>query len=278
MRLYFLLVRRVPPVPSPVLLEVFDLLSRRGFDVDAGIPEEMVARPEELDATHDLYLLKSHTELALSLAGVLDTQDARMLNPYESCVATQDKIVAARRLRAAGVPVPRSWVTGDFALLNGVVEETPLIVKPHRGHRGRGIAVVRSAEQLAALPPPETATLVQEYVHGSGQDLKVYVVGDEVFAVRKPFSPKSFTVPGSPCEVTADVRSIARRCGEALGLGLYGLDVVEGEDGPVVVDVNYFPGYKGVPDIAPVIGDYIEGYARGDHVLELPGPLAASVP
>jgi hypothetical protein len=29
------------------------------------------------------------------------------------------------------------------------------------------------------------------------------------------------------------------------------------------VDLNYFPGYKGVPNIAPLIADYIEAYARG---------------
>jgi hypothetical protein len=41
-----------------------------------------------------------------------------------------------------------------------------------------------------------------------------------------------------------------------------------------VVDVNYFPGYKGVPDIAPLIADYIEGYAEGRHSLRIP-PLDA---
>jgi hypothetical protein len=40
MRLYFFLVlQRVPPVPSHVLLEVFDLLRRRGFTVEAGVAE-----------------------------------------------------------------------------------------------------------------------------------------------------------------------------------------------------------------------------------------------
>jgi ribosomal protein S6--L-glutamate ligase len=269
MRLYFILARRVPPVASPVLVEVFDILRRRGFEIESGIPEELVVRPDALSVEHDLYILKSHTELSLSLAGVLAAQGARLLNPYESCLAAQDKIVASRRLRAAGVPTPRTWVTGELSLLESVVEERPLVVKPYRGHRGADVTLVRSAAELAALPRPTVPMLVQEHVDGSGEDLKVYVVDTQVFAVRKPFSPTSFTRPGRPCEVDGELREIARSCGQALGLGLYGLDLIDGLDGPIVVDVNTFPGYKGVPDVAPLIADYIERFALGRVELEL---------
>lgn len=278
MRLFFMLVRRVPPVPSPVLVEVFELLARRGFRIESGIAEELVVRPEHLAMEHDLYLLKSHTELSLSLAAVLATQGAPMLNPYRCCAATQDKIVAARRLRAARVPAPRSWVTGDLSLLRGLLDETPLIVKPHRGHRGAGITVVRTESELASLSPTDTPMLVQEYVEGSREDLKVYAVGEQVFAVRKPFSASSFTVAGRPVPVTKDLREIAISCGRILGLGLYGLDLVESPEGPLVVDVNYFPGYKGVPDVAPVIADYIEDFANGSESLSLPELETAAEP
>jgi ribosomal protein S6--L-glutamate ligase len=63
------------------------------------------------------------------------------------------------------------------------------------------------------------------------------------------------------------VRDIALRCGALFGMGLYGLDVLVPEGGPVVVDVNTFPGYGGVPGIASVIAEYIDGYARGRHSL-----------
>jgi ribosomal protein S6--L-glutamate ligase len=274
-RLYFVLVRRVPPVPSPVLIETFAILERRGFEIDSEIPEETLRRPDRFRCEHDLYILKSHTELALSLAGVIETLGGRLLNPYASCITTQDKIVASRRLRAAGVPIPRSWVTGDLTLMREIVEETPLIVKPHRGHRGTGISIVRNAAELAALDRPEGPVLIQEHVMGDGEDVKVYVVGEHVFAVRKEFSPTSFTRPGRACPVSAELRETALACGRILGLGLYGLDVLEAEEGHVVVDVNYFPGYKGVPGAAPLIADYIESYARGRERLELPplGPL-----
>jgi ribosomal protein S6--L-glutamate ligase len=261
--IYFLLVRRVPPVQSAVLTEVFAELTRRGFHVESGIAEEMVMRPVDLRATHDLYVLKSHTELSLSLAGVLDLQGARLLNPYANCALAQNKIVTAHLLRAAGVPTPRSWVTGNLTLLEDVVEERPLIIKPYLGHRGAGLHVVRNPTELAAVPSPERPVLVQEFIEGSREDLKIYVVDQQVFGVRKPFSSDSFTQPGRPCAVTPDVHAIALRCGQVFGLGLYGLDVVESASGPWVVDLNTFPGYKGVPDVAPLIAEFIAGVATG---------------
>jgi ribosomal protein S6--L-glutamate ligase len=274
MRLRFVVNRRVPPVPSPVLTEASALLRRDGFDVHACIPEEHLTRPDTLRPDADLYVMKSHTELAFSLAGALLAAGARQLNPYRSWAATQDKLVACRYLRAAGVPAPRCWLTADLSLLAGVVDDTPLVVKPHRGHRGAGVRLVRDAAELAAVELGTDPVIVQEHVPGPGEDLKVYVVGDEVFAVRKPFSATSFTRPGRPCAVDGGLAEIARRCGRALGLGLYGLDVIDSADGPVVVDVNYFPGYKGVPGAAGRIADYVAAYARGE--VRPPAPLVAA--
>lgn len=275
MKLYFMLVRRVPPVPSPVLVEVFKILKQRGFDIDTGIAEEVVTRPDVLTVEHDLYLLKSHTELSLSLAGILHHQGARTLNPYPHCLAAQDKIVVSRFLRAAGIPAPRCWVSGDLYLLAPLLERGPLIIKPYRGHRGAGIYVVHTPDDLAAVPVPESPMIVQEFIEGSGEDLKVYVIGDYVCETRKEFSPRSFTQAGRPHPLSPEVKRIALRCGAVLGLGLYGLDLIEGPEGPVVVDVNYFPGYKGVPNAAPAIADYITDYARGRLTLR---PAALSVP
>ena len=50
---------------------------------------------------------------------------------------------------------------------------------------------------------------------------------------------------------------IAIRCGKALGLSIYGVDVVLNGNGPIVVDVNYFPSFRGVRDIADTLADHI---------------------
>jgi ribosomal protein S6--L-glutamate ligase len=112
--------------------------------------------------------------------------------------------------------------------------------------------------------------LIQEFVAGGGDDLKVYVVGNEVFGVHKQSpslssSPQVETAsrPGRPCQVSDEIRDIAIRCGAALGLGIYGLDILETEAGPRVVDVNAFPSFRGVIGAAPLIIDYITSCAAG---------------
>jgi ribosomal protein S6--L-glutamate ligase len=269
-----MIVRRVPPVPSPVLVEAYGILRQRGYEIDESIAEEVIVNSDRLTPSADLYILKSHTELSLSLAGVLFTQGARLLNPYQSCSLTQNKIVVSRLLSEADVPAPRSWVTGDMSLARQLVEETPLIIKPYMGHRGAGIRLIRTADELAQVPQPDLPVIIQEYIEGTGQDLKIYVVGDQVFGVRKEFSETSFSVPGVPGEISEEVRQLSLRAGRVCGLGLYGLDIIESPRGPFVVDLNYFPGYKGVPNAAPMIADYIDAYAKGDVTLRPPEPRA----
>jgi ribosomal protein S6--L-glutamate ligase len=263
-RLYFMLAfRNNARSPNPVLVTVFDILKARGFHVDIGIAEALLLRPEELSVRHDLYVLKSHTDLWLSLAGVLHQQGARLLNPYLPCVAAQNKIMTARRLHATGVPIPRSWVTGNLNLLNGVAAQMPLVMKPFDGRRGNGIHIVQPGE-LATVPLPRRPVLVQEFVAGRAEELKVAVVGHHVFAARVCRNGNGRQPQRIPCPVTPEVRQIAIRCGEVSGLSLYGLDMIEGIGGPVVIDLNYFPSYRGVPDAAAAIADHIEGYIDAD--------------
>ncbi|MDO5634660.1 MAG: ATP-grasp domain-containing protein [Micrococcus sp.] len=250
MHITFLLTRRVPDRPSPVLLEVESLLCQAGHTVTGWIPEDRLLRADTVDVEADLYVLKSHTEHALSYAAALHDAGARVFNDFRACLLAQDKVTAARRLREIGVPTPDTWVLQDPRHAVELLEEGPLIVKPVRGHRGAGVHVVRTSEELAAIPAGTSPLIVQRHVPGPGEDLKVYVAGDEVWAVRKPFDAMSFTRHGRPVPVTDEVREIAQRVRGGVGLELFGVDIIESPEGPEVVDLNYFPGYKGCPDPA----------------------------
>ena len=264
-RLYFMLAfRNNARSPNPVLVTVFDILKGRGFHIEIGIAEQMLLRPEELSVGHDLYILKSHTDLWLSLAGVLHQQGARLLNPYLPCIATQNKIMTARRLHSAGVPIPRSWVTGNLNLLHVVAAQMPLVMKPFDGRRGNGVHIVKEPGELASVPLPRRPVLIQEFVRGRAEELKVAVVGTEVFATRVSVAVNGRQPQRIPCAVSPEVRRIALRCGEVCGLSLYGLDMIESFGGPVVIDLNYFPSYRGMPQAAPAIADHIEAYLGAD--------------
>ena len=265
MKFHFLLARRQPDVPSRIIVDVSGLLRDRGHQVECSIAEEMLTALHTSPLEADLYLLKSYTELSLSLAGALSARGAALINPYEGCAAARNKIVCYQVLREAGIPVPRAWITSDLSLLSELVAQRPIILKPYMGWRGEGIQIIRNERELAGLPAPSCPLLIQEYIENNGEDLRLYVAGEKVFGIRNRFSRSSFAVDGEPVPVSPDIRDIALACGRAFRLNLYGLDIVEGADGPSVVDVNYFPGYKGVPGAAEAVADCIVDYALDRH-------------
>jgi hypothetical protein len=84
---------------------------------------------------------------------------------------------------------------------------------------------------------------------GEGDDIKVYVAGDAVFAGRKAFDANSFDSDQvERVQPDGDTVGLALRTGRVLGLRLLGLDLRQGRGGPWIVDVNAFPGYRGFPE------------------------------
>jgi len=258
MRMCFLLERGVPPRLNPVIAETCVLLEGRGVQVTALYPEEEVVRLDTLAVAADLYLLKSNTELALSLATAIERLGGRVLNRCSGARLAASKVLSAAALLQAGIATPRSLVAGQPAQVAAELAAGPLILKPHGGHYGRGITVVDSP---AALPPADAyphLVFAQRFLARARTDLKVFGIGDEVFGLRKSFSPDSFLQAGELSPLSPSVEGMARRCGHAFGLDLYGLDFAEDEDGgEYIVDVNSFPGYRGVPDAARRLAEHI---------------------
>jgi ribosomal protein S6--L-glutamate ligase len=262
-RVCFLMERGTPPRLNPIMADAFELLDARGIQVSVCFPEHELLRLGGLGPSleADVYVLKSDTELSLSLAMSLERLGARVLNRAAASLRAKDKILAAATLARAGLPAPRSVAAAEPAQLTEHLG--PLILKPHRGYHGAGVAVATSPEELPGRDAYPEVVLAQDYLARARLDLKVFVIGDEVFGVRKAFAGDSFLRAGEPTTLTPEVEDIARRCGHAFGLELYGLDIAEDpERGLQIIDVNYFPGYRGVPDAARKIADHITRVVR----------------
>jgi len=215
--------------------------------------------PEAPDA--DLYLLKGDHPTILTAAGCLADLGAHCLNSFAATEAAADKARSLARLESAGLPVPATHVAGDRAALATALATGPRFVKPVRGAHGDGARRLEPGEaEMAAGTGP---WLVQELVASPGYDLKLYGVRDRVAARRAPFVPGKVDVARQSIpRPDPSVLRLARAAGEAAGLELYGVDVLETRDGPVIVDVNAFPGYRSVAEapgwIAAVVLDALE--------------------
>jgi ribosomal protein S6--L-glutamate ligase len=271
MRIAFLLQRSRPDDAgaslSAVTTEIIDRLRVHGAHVDLLVPEDQPLDCADLarEPRHDLYVLKAKTALTLGISGAMTAGGARVVNTFAASSLARDKLASTTVLAGRGVPVPTSFATGQADLLRDLLGGGPLWLKPPRGSQGAGVQRLASAADLSpgdgltrdahALPVPLFA---QAEVASGGFDLKVYVVGEQMWAIKRPFPARSLAEKlGESARVTPPIRDAALACGAALGLELYGVDFLVAGDEFFVVDVNAFPGYKGVPEAPAAIAEYL---------------------
>jgi len=241
-------------------------LAARGIDVRTILADDAVAELSAGAATppwrglrpDDLVLARTRNRFGLALLRAAE-RHARVLTPWEPVAAVRNKPRAVEELACHGVPLPRTWAADRPEALRALPRDRfPLLLKPHLGDNGRGIVAVASPEELDELEWGDGFALAQELVPCAPVDLKLYVAGEHVWGVRRP-SPLAAvaSTPPERVELDGELRRLAVVCGEAFDLLLYGVDVVDGGDGPRVVDVNEFPNYTGIEEAPDAIADLL---------------------
>ena len=201
------------------------------------------------------------------------------INSPQSIDLVRNKIAMQAVLQEHGLPLPKTWFAADGAVFRGVPRNRfPLVVKPFDGDGSRGLFLLtrpEDVERLPSLPERRSLYLAQNFLETDGWDLKLYGIGNEVWAVRKP-SPVSLKEPGPAVvtskkgaelvELDAQLRDIALTCGRACGLELWGVDVAMTPRGPYVIEVNDFPTYSAVPGAGATIARHALTLVKMDTV------------
>ena len=252
--------------------------------IDVFEPGRSVARVSELahSGSHDAWVLKTVSGgPGLSMLEAVAASGLTTINDARAIRLVRDKAVAAAIARRAGLAFPLTYFAAGPALLRQIPDEHyPLVVKPTNGHSGRAVHLVSKPTQLAALAGPlahEGFLLAQPYVVNPGVDVKVYSIGGELHATVHP-SPLHPDVPvqGHTTALTTELAQLATAVGEVFGLDLYGVDMVEGPDGWIVVDINDFPSFRCVPDAVGKVARKILRLAAADRTARAGGTARAS--
>jgi ribosomal protein S6--L-glutamate ligase len=238
--------RTVVLEPSAAAASLSDLLNGQGFDA-------IVLRT--VSGGPGVSLLQ-----ALGAGGITTINDAAAVR------RVRDKAVVAATARAQGIPFPDTYFIARPSLLDQVpFLQFPLVVKPASGGFGHDVRLVRTPAEAASLASNGTGhhLIAQPWIPNLGYDMKLYNTGGQVFAVRR----RSSLLGGRDEErelvgLTDELRELALRVGAAFGLDIYGVDVVEGPNGWVVIDVNDFPSFKKVPDAAQMVAASVVDIAQ----------------
>lgn|ERR1051325_4588393 len=246
------------------------ILGESGALVDVIHPVDNMVDLSKVRVEHDLYVLRHTSGLSLSLAGTLHELGAVIVNPYPVSAALRDKVIASRILQAAGVRTPDTYVASHPQQLLPLLDSGPLIIKPYLGAGGHDVRIIRTPAELAHVNCGREPVFAQRYHANDGRDRKIYAIGGRLFGVKKVFPRRTEEEKhGEPFTLTPELRELSLGCGRAFGIDLYGVDIIESEGTPYVVDMCSIPGFKGVPNAPQLLAQYFyaaaERAARGER-------------
>jgi ribosomal protein S6--L-glutamate ligase len=232
----------------------------------------------------DAVLSRGRDLSGLGLLAAASALGVVAINAPRSIELVRNKIAMHAVLQEHEMPLPKTWFASDAAVFRSLpLDCFPLVVKPYDGDGSAGLGLLRSPQDVDLLPDlrgNKSLYLAQEYLETRGWDLKLYGIGSQVWAVRKP-SSVSFLEPGPAAlmptegaemvEVDAELRDIALTCGRACGLELWGVDVAMTKEGPYVLEVNDFPSYSGIREAGALIAQHTLTRIQSDIVVRQAG-------
>ncbi|MCW4029066.1 MAG: RimK family alpha-L-glutamate ligase [Candidatus Bathyarchaeota archaeon] len=197
----------------------------------------------------------------------LERQGFYMVNPPTAIEHCVDKYDILALLEDVGVPVPRTLATESvneaikaFHELGGDV-----VVKPIFGSRGQGATRVNDIDIadtiFKAITFHHGVIYMQEFVEHGHSDIRAFVLGNQVIASMRRVATgwKTNYSQGArpaPEQISKEYEEIAIKAAKAVGCKVAGVDILEGPNGPRIVDVNSQPGWKGLQVVSKVnIGD-----------------------
>jgi RimK family alpha-L-glutamate ligase len=246
-------------------------------------------------------LLLSNTEDPAELLGLATTFNRirPMLNEPEPTLTAVHKFATAATLADWNIQVPDALLALSNDRLNQDRERfgDVGVYKTAIGTHGGGTWKVDLTEPVNPKVGNRQAFL-QELIERDAakhRDLRVYVVGGDVVGAMYRYAPendwRTNVALGGDVENATDMPTAAREtalyAAEVMGLDYAGVDLVEGNDGWFVLEVNPTAGFRGLykatgqspaPYIAKLAIEKVDGTVDDDRVERLAGTLDDSRP
>lgn len=203
------------------------------------------------------------------------------LNSSAAISSARDKLRSTQLLSRHGIGIPPTAFARDRAnILQSIdaVGGAPVVIKLLEGAQGIGVILAETSKMAEAiietLQSTQKDVVVQRFVSESrGRDVRAFVVGDRVVAaMSRQAAPGEFRANlhrgGKATKIDIDpaFERTAIVATQVMGLHMAGVDLLEGPDGPLVLEVNSSPGLQGIEaatgvDVADAIVQHLESQA-----------------
>jgi ribosomal protein S6--L-glutamate ligase len=203
-------------------------------------------------------------------------------NESQAIARSRDKLRSLQILAREGLGMPKTVFTNHSKEVMKVIQKVggaPLVIKLLEGTQGLGVVLAetnKAAESvIEAFYGLKTRVIVQEFIkEAKGADIRAFVVNGEVVGAMKRQAKegefRSNLHRGGTAvliKLTRAEKAAALKAARALGLAIAGVDMLQSEHGPLILEVNSSPGLEGIEkathiNIAGKIIEYIEQNAK----------------
>ena len=258
-------------------VKVLDTL-KFAIDLQQGVPD-LYYRQKPL-SHYDAVLPRigaSITYYGTAVVRQFQEMDVFCANTAHGISNSRDKLRSLQILSRHHIGIPRTTFVRDKKDVLPAIERVggaPVIIKLIEGTQGIGVLLaetVQAAESIIELLQSQKQNvLIQKFVAESkGKDIRAFVVGDRVVAaMRRVAQGQEFRSNvhrggvAEAVELSPEYIETAVRAAQITGLRVAGVDMLESESGPQIMEVNSSPGLEGIEtctglDVAGAVIDYI---------------------
>ncbi|MFB0543580.1 MAG: RimK family alpha-L-glutamate ligase [Candidatus Bathyarchaeia archaeon] len=210
----------------------------------------------------------------ISMIEHMEYAGIRVVNPCYPFRRARDKYATQYALTKAGLPVARTFTTESIYRAYDMTKELgESVYKPILGSRGYGSLKFNDPDlafdaykMLARVGQP---MIIQEYIPNPGRDIRVFVVGEEAIASAYKYgaegSWKTNVAQGAKMiaePLPEEIEELGVKAVKAMDLVYAGVDIIESERGPIILEANGSPGWSALKsatgvDIAGKIVEYV---------------------
>lgn len=219
----------------------------------------------------------SITFFGVAVVRQFEQMDVYTPNTSNGITNSRDKLRSIQILSRHDVGIPHTAFVRDRSDVLPAIDRaggSPVVIKILEGTQGIGVILADSKKVAEAiietLQLAKQNVLIQAFVKESkGRDIRAFVVGETVVAAMRRVAQgdefRSNVHRGGstePVELDEAYKDAAVRAAQIMGLRVAGVDMLEGKDGPQIMEVNSSPGLEGIEsatglDVAGAIIDYI---------------------
>ncbi len=258
---------------TPICFGYLQIIGRINYTPEASVNEINIL--QDLDALITRPIGRGSLEeiiFRMNLLHKLERSGLLIINPPLAIERSVDKYYSLTLFQEHNIPIPRTVVTESYDEALKCFHELgrDVVVKPVFGSRGVGATRITdpnvAARVFRTISFYHGVLYLQEFIPHGDSDIRAFVIGDRVVAsmhrvaenwknnVSLGAKPVSLNLP-------TELESLAVKAAKIIGCKVAGVDIMEGPEGPVVIEINSQPGWRGLQSVTKtIIADEIISY------------------